>query len=91
VLEDIGKNLRRIRRERDLAQSQVARLAGIRQPVLSAIERGFVPRLEIVDRLARVLAIHPNELLRESRAPQSTATSAREREARRAATAPTGT
>jgi transcriptional regulator with XRE-family HTH domain len=73
VVKDIGRNLRRIRRERDLAQDQVAGLAGIRQQQLSAIENGLEPPLALVDRLARVLCVTPDELLRESRAPQPTA------------------
>ena len=67
MLEDIGYNLRRLRRDRDLTQSQVARLAGIRQPELSAIEHGLQPKLGLVERLARVLGVHPNELLRSKR------------------------
>jgi transcriptional regulator with XRE-family HTH domain len=66
MLEDVGRNIRRIRRDRDLAQGVIARLAGIRQQELSAIERGLQPKLALVDRLARVLGVHPNELLRDA-------------------------
>jgi len=75
VLEDVGRNLRRIRRERDLSQQQVARLAGIRQQELSAIERGLEPKLALVDRLARILCVHPNELLKDSVGVQARRTS----------------
>jgi transcriptional regulator with XRE-family HTH domain len=64
VLEDVGPNLRKLRRERDLTQGQVARFAGLRQQELSAIERGLQPKLALLDRLARALGVHPNELLR---------------------------
>jgi len=78
VLEDVARNLRRLRRERDLAQAQVARLAGIRQQQLSEIEHGWQPPLALVERLARVLCVHPNELLRDA------ANVERDREGRRA-------
>lgn len=64
MLEDVGPNLRKLRRERDLTQGQVARFADIRQQEVSAIEHGFQPKLALVDRLARALGVHPNELLR---------------------------
>lgn len=63
MLEDVGRNLRKLRRDRDLTQAQVARFAGIRQQELSAIERGLQPKLALVDRLARALGVHPNALL----------------------------
>jgi len=65
MLKDVGRNFRRLRRERDLSQGQVARLAGIRQQQLSAIEHGFVPKLVVVERLARVIGVHPDELLKD--------------------------
>jgi transcriptional regulator with XRE-family HTH domain len=84
MLEDVGRNIRKIRRDRDLAQGVIARLAGIRQQELSAIERGLQPKLALVDRLARVLGVHPNELLRN-------ATDSQEREQRRTMAQPAGT
>lgn len=64
MLENIAHNLRKIRRDRDFTQTQLARFARIRQQELSAIERGLQPPLDLVDRLARALGVHPNELLR---------------------------
>jgi transcriptional regulator with XRE-family HTH domain len=64
VLENVGPNLRRIRRNRDLTQQQVARFAGIRQQELSAFERGLRPKSATLDRLARALGVDINELLR---------------------------
>ena len=63
MLEDVGRNLRKLRRDRDLPQAQVARFAGIRQQELSAIERGLQPRLALVEKLARAVGVHPNALL----------------------------
>ena len=65
MLEHIAPNLRRLRRARDLTQAQVARLAKISQPQLSAFENGLRPPLALVDRLAQILCVHPNELLKE--------------------------
>lgn len=71
MLEDVGRNLRKVRRARDLTQGQVARFAGIRQQELSAIEHGLQPKLALVERLARVLGVHVNELLRSASDPRS--------------------
>jgi transcriptional regulator with XRE-family HTH domain len=72
VLEDVGRNFRKLRRERDLTQGQVARFAGLRQQELSAIERGLQPKSALIDRLARALGVHPNELLRSTSDPRPT-------------------
>ena len=69
MLENIAYNVRRIRRDRDLTQAQLARLVGIRQQELSALEHGLQPKLALVERIARVLGVHVNELFR-SREPQ---------------------
>jgi transcriptional regulator with XRE-family HTH domain len=63
VLAHVGRNLRKIRRDRDLSQTVVSRLAGIRQQELSAIENGLQPKLALVERLSRVLGVHPDALL----------------------------
>ena len=65
MFEDVGRNLRRLRRERDLTQGQVARFARVRQQDVSAIERGLRPPSALVDRLARALGVDANELLRD--------------------------
>jgi transcriptional regulator with XRE-family HTH domain len=64
VLEHLGVNVRRLRRARDLTQSQLGRFADINQPRLSAIERGLRPSMAVVDRLAHALGVRPDELLR---------------------------
>lgn len=68
MLEHVGYNVRKLRRERDLTQSQVARFARIRQQELSAIERGLRPRSELLDRFARALGVSVDDLLREPQA-----------------------
>jgi transcriptional regulator with XRE-family HTH domain len=66
LLENVGPNLRRLRRQRDLTQRQLAGFAGIHQAHLSDIERGLRPKSALLDRLARALGVDPNELLRQS-------------------------
>jgi transcriptional regulator with XRE-family HTH domain len=65
MLEHVGHNVRKLRRERDLTQTQVARFVRIRQQELSAIERGLRPRSELLDRFARALGVNVDDLLRE--------------------------
>jgi transcriptional regulator with XRE-family HTH domain len=74
VLEHVGRNLRKIRRDRDLTQTQLARFARLRQQQVSAIENGLVPPRAVIDRLARVLDVHPNALI--AAAPEKTASPA---------------
>jgi transcriptional regulator with XRE-family HTH domain len=64
VLENVGLNVRRLRRARDLTQRQLAQFAGIHQQHLSAIERGLRPQLKTVDLLAHALGVRPDDLLR---------------------------
>lgn len=58
MVQDVGRNIRRICRERDLSQTQVARLVGIRQQHLSFIECGLEPPLALVARIAKVMGVH---------------------------------
>jgi transcriptional regulator with XRE-family HTH domain len=64
MLEDLGPNVRRARRDRDLTQAQLARVVGIRQQALSEIERGLRSPHALVDRLARLLGV-PSQALRQ--------------------------
>lgn len=64
MIQDIGRNLRRIRHERDLTQAQVARLIGIRQQHLSDIENGRTPTLALLERIARRLNVCVDAVLR---------------------------
>ena len=65
MLENVGLNVRRLRRGRDLTQHQLAQFAGIHQQQLSAIERGLQPQLKTIDRLAYALGVRPDDLLRQ--------------------------
>ena len=71
MVENAGRNLRRIRRERDLTQTQLARLGKIKQQQLSAYENGLQMPLALIARLARILGVDPNELLGDPRPAQS--------------------
>ena len=58
-----GKRLRKLRRERDLTQDQLAEAAGISVDMLSNIERGVnAPSFETLAKLARVLGVRVREL-----------------------------
>ena len=55
MLEHFGANLRRERRSREISQRRLAQKAGVSPQYVGLIERGYQPRLAIVDRLARAL------------------------------------
>jgi transcriptional regulator with XRE-family HTH domain len=58
-------NLRRIRTERDLTQEDLAGLAGIDRTYVSALERQvYSASLDTIEKLAEVLKIKPEELLK---------------------------
>jgi len=60
-----GLNLQRWRRERQLSQEQLARLAGCARAYLSGAEAGRRnATLDMVEALARVLEVEPAELLK---------------------------
>ena len=59
-----GRNVRRIRKERDLSQEALADEVGLAVTYVGQIERGIRnPTLEIVERLARALKVKPLDLL----------------------------
>ena len=60
-----GFNLRRIRRERQLSQEQLARLAGCARAYLSGAEAGRRnATLDMLEAFAKVLEVEPGVLLR---------------------------
>lgn len=64
--EVVAKNVRRLRKERGLTQEQLAHEVGIDLTYLGGIERGRRnPSVAIVGRLARVLGVHPRDLLQD--------------------------
>jgi len=53
-----GKNLRRVRRQKDLTQEQLAEAAEISIEFLSNIERGInAPSFETIQKLSKVLGV----------------------------------
>ena len=64
VREDLGSQLRRVRRDHDWTQAQLACALGLRQQQLSAIERGRPPSRALIDRVARLLGVPAHDLLR---------------------------
>ena len=60
----VGDTVRVTRELQELSQSELAALAGLSQPVLSAIEKGRISLgVERAKRLARALHVHPAVLL----------------------------
>ena len=63
-LEHLAANLRRLRRERELSQRQIARVLHVTQGYISLLEHGLRPtRLDHVEALAKVLVVEPGALL----------------------------
>jgi transcriptional regulator with XRE-family HTH domain len=62
----IGENVRRVREERGLSQTEVARRCGVAQPSIWGLEHGeFNPSAPLLVKLAKVLDTSTDELLRE--------------------------
>ncbi len=60
----LGRNLARLRRERELSQEAFADLAGLHRTYISGIERGVRnPTITIVQKLAEALDVSVAELL----------------------------
>lgn len=68
----LGRNIARLRAERRLSQSALARLSGVSQNFISDLEGGRrqEPTVGYVVALARALAVTVDELLREDQAGQ---------------------
>jgi transcriptional regulator with XRE-family HTH domain len=62
----LGAIVRRLRRQQDLTQEQLARRAGLTQPHISEIESGVRvnPTGAVIKKLARALDVAVTELLR---------------------------
>jgi transcriptional regulator with XRE-family HTH domain len=62
----VGEKIRKLRRERELTQDQLAKKAGLNGRHVNRIEKGHVrPNPDTVNSLARALHIEPSELLRD--------------------------
>ena len=60
----VGDTVRVTRELQELTQSELARRAGLSQPILSAIEKGRLSLgVQRAKRLARALKVHPAVLL----------------------------
>lgn len=60
----VGRNVRRLRKAKGLTQEALAHAAEIDARYVGGIERGEEnPSIAVIGRLAKVLEIHPRELL----------------------------
>ena len=60
----LGRNVRRLRKEQDLTQEDLAHLAGLYAPAVGRLERAAVDsRLSTVQKLADALEVTISELL----------------------------
>jgi len=63
-LVKIGENLKRLRQREALTQAELAEKAGIAEVTLSRIERDVAePHMSTIRKLARVLNVHPRDLV----------------------------
>ena len=65
TLEEFGKNLQRLRNEKELSLRQLAVLANMEHALIHRIEKGTVnPKLTTLLTLAKALNVNLNELLK---------------------------
>ena len=66
-------NLKRYREKKGLSQTELGRLAGVRQATISDLENGKGRRvdLDVLERIAKVLGVKATALLSESRTKRS--------------------
>jgi DNA-binding XRE family transcriptional regulator len=70
VAREVGRQVRRLRRERELTQGQVAQKAGLNLTTISHVETGSVsPTVETLEKLARALDVGVVELFPKAQAP----------------------
>lgn len=63
VAERLGKNVRRLRRAKDIKQDAFAEAAGINRVYLSGIERGIRnPTINVIAKLAELLEVDVSRL-----------------------------
>ena len=64
IREVLALNLRKLRRAKGLSQEELAHRAKIDRTYISALERSvYAAGIDVVDRLARVLAVEAADLL----------------------------
>ena len=60
----LAKNLRRMRQQKKLSQEELAHRAGLDRTYVSALERCvYAASIDVLDRLAEVLAVTPASLI----------------------------
>lgn len=68
IRKQVGINLRRLRREKEWSQEDLAFESGLHRTYVSGIERGVRnPTLLILEKLAKTLGVAPAELVAQSR------------------------
>jgi transcriptional regulator with XRE-family HTH domain len=58
----IGDNIRRIREERGMGQSELAKASGVRPTTISNLENGYAASSKYLPRIARALDVPPSKL-----------------------------
>jgi transcriptional regulator with XRE-family HTH domain len=67
---EVGKTIRRLRRERDLSQEYVANLVGVTNAHISRLEAGKVdPNTDMLERIAKALGVSVTTLIGGESAP----------------------
>jgi len=66
VKEHLGKNIRRIREEKGISQSQLEKMLGVGEDVLWKIENGTIVKLNSLVKIAKVLDVPISSLLRQN-------------------------
>ncbi len=65
IQDDLARNLRNLRHEKNLSQEVLADAAGIDRTYISALERGlYSVSIATLDKLAKALGVEPADLLR---------------------------
>jgi len=71
IREVFARNLRRSRQAKGLSQEALAHDADVDRGYISALERGvYAATIDMVDKLAQVLGVEPDELLRRQAKPR---------------------
>jgi transcriptional regulator with XRE-family HTH domain len=79
VAREVGRQVRRLRREQELTQGQVAQKAGLNLTTVSHVETGTVsPTVETLEKLAHALDVGVVELFPKAQAPSEGGFSERE-------------
>lgn len=65
ISEKLGRNIKRIRTEKGMSQGDIYRATGMDRAYISRIESGYVnPTISILNKIAEVLGVTPDELLK---------------------------